>query len=214
MSQSKYLKATFIRHGSTIFTEHGRLQHDIQGGLSPRGKYEAEATRDVLKKTKFSLAFVADSERARETADIILAYHDMDVRYIKKLRERCCGNLIGKLYEEVRIEHLRHHDPIRFCPDEGESLIDAWERARAEARLLLREDFSGEHILLIGHGTLFKCMLMALENVSPKSIECFCEWGGGFLGNCSITTLIVGWKSGFPTTVKKIYWNDTSHIAI
>jgi broad specificity phosphatase PhoE len=210
-----HLHITFLRHGSTETLEAGCIQHSFFGRLSERGQREAELARSALRESSFSQIVVADSDRAKETADIALVgFHDhVPRRYLKWLRERNYGDLVGSSNEEARRQHNESPDPVSFRPNRGESLRDTWERVRGSVRGLLLPEFFDQRILIVGHGTVSKCFLMVLENVFPKDLATYLSWGGGGFDNCSITEILVGWRDGFPKTLEKLRWNDTSHLS-
>lgn len=214
MKRGKRMRVIFVRHGSTTALDEGRIQHPVFGRLNECGRRQAEVTRDALQGENFFRIVVSDSERARETADIILAgnHRGVPMRYAKGLCERDYGNLVGQSADEARRQHNESCDPISFRPSGGESIADVWRRAEAEARLFLREEFSEKSVLFIGHGTIFKCFLMVLDGFFPKSINDYLSWGGGNFENCSVSEVLVGWKNGFPKMSEKIRWNDTTHL--
>ncbi len=209
------MRAVFVRHGSTDDLEAGRIQSSYLGRLSEQGRREATVTQGALREEKFSRVFIADSERARETADIVLEGHvDTPRRCVKWLCERNYGDLVGWPSDEAVRQHNESPNPVLYRPCHGESLVDTWRRVRGSGNTFLWEKLSGEHVLFVGHGTVFKCLLMALENVFPERLDTYLSWGGGSFKNCSITRVLIGWSSdGCPKTIRKMLWNDVSHLS-
>lgn len=210
----KSLMVTFIRHGHTRVLGEGRIQHPVEGGLSDLGRMQAEATKTALSQEVFSRVLIANSERARETAGIVLGSDSaFPIRFIDDICERNYGFLTGKTQAEAVAFHEDSANPFLYRPEGGESLEDAFQRACRSIRALLDECFSGEYLLFFGHGTIWKCALMALSGIFPNNLHEYLEWESGGFKNCSITKISIRWgKDSLPFRAETFLWNDVSHL--
>ncbi|WP_018143767.1 histidine phosphatase family protein [Alloscardovia criceti] len=65
-----------VRHGQTYFNLYNRLQGWSNSPLTDKGKQDAVVAAHKLEKIRFDAAFCSDTQRAIETARIILARND------------------------------------------------------------------------------------------------------------------------------------------
>jgi broad specificity phosphatase PhoE len=200
----------FVRHGES---EANRL-HVISNrgdryGLTPTGQQQAQALAEKLKLFPISAIFTSPLRRAIATTEILshvlgLPYHITDA-----LREYDCGILEGQsdpeswqLHQAIANDWLLHHNWERR-PEQGENFVDIKNRFLPFIEALTQNTSLTEaHILLIGHGGLFKLMLpLILTNIDfpfvaeqgishtdcitaelhPDGFRCF-QWGEIYLG--------------------------------
>ena len=62
----------FVRHGETLFNRKGRIQGVCDSPLTGNGIKQAEKAGEALKEIYFDRAYVSPSERAMDTAELIL----------------------------------------------------------------------------------------------------------------------------------------------
>jgi len=96
-----------IRHGETDWNSERRFQGQTDIPLNKKGKLQANllAQRIFNEGVRFSALYSSDLARAKETAEIIASYHNLQVGLINGLRERFFGNLQGVTIDEIKRDY-------------------------------------------------------------------------------------------------------------
>jgi broad specificity phosphatase PhoE len=90
-----------VRHGQSTFNAEGRLQGQLDPGLSERGRQEALALAPLLGRVRADRVASSDLARARETAELLgFGAATFDERW----RELDLGDWSGRLAADVRAE--------------------------------------------------------------------------------------------------------------
>lgn len=180
-----------VRHGQTLFNKFYRMQGYSDAPLTEAGIEVAEYAAEGMKNIEFSAAYSSTSERAIDTAQIILNDRDLDLITMKGLKEMFFGDVEGEFVLKVReeypglIESL--HDGDKNCKfPNGESLEDLVKRLRKAYDEIVEDSQSeNSNILVVSHGT---AIVNFIRSVKPD-IEIKEQ-----LQNCSVT--IVTWENG------------------
>lgn len=90
-----------MRHGRTRWNVSGRFQGRSDVGLSEEGRAQAQALSRALRDDALDAIYSSDLVRARETAGIVAATHDLDVRLDERLREFDFGDWEGLTWDEI-----------------------------------------------------------------------------------------------------------------
>jgi len=103
--------------------------------LSEKGKIDGQEVAELLKDKMIDFAFSPDLKRNKETLKEVLKYHPgAKVEIDNRLRERCYGDLQGRLHLELMKSDLelykKYHRAYDFPPPNGESLKMVEERVR------------------------------------------------------------------------------------
>ena len=144
-----------------------------------------------MKDIKFSAAYSSTSERAADTALILLQERELDLTMLKDLKEMFFGDLEGEKSATVKKEHpglieKLHAGRKDFKFPNGESIDDLVERQkRAYDEIIEENRETGGNILVVSHGT---SILNFLRTVKPD-IEIKEQ-----IPNCSAN--IVTWEDG------------------
>jgi broad specificity phosphatase PhoE len=171
------MKLYFVRHGES---EANRL-HVISNrgdryGLTPTGQQQAQVLAEKLKLLPISAIFTSHLCRAIATAEILSQGVGQPYQITDALREYDCGILEGKsdpeswqLHQEIADDWLLHQNWHRR-PDQGESFLDIRDRFLPFMETLTQDaSLANAHILLVGHGGLFKLMLpLILPNIDSS----------------------------------------------
>ncbi len=133
------------RHGETDWNRDGRFQGWADPPLNARGRAQAEALADQLRHTPFDAVFSSDLRRARETAEIVAAPHEVPVVTDQGLREIDVGSWSGLTRSEIeeRFPGADHHD--------GETREEHLARVLATVERIARA-WLGRRILIVSHG--------------------------------------------------------------
>jgi probable phosphoglycerate mutase len=134
-----------IRHGETDWNRAGKFQGQIDVPLNDNGRNQASLAAEFLKDTPIHFGFTSPMLRPKETAEIILKYHQgVDLRSDADLREISHGLWEGKFESEIDTEYPGELDRWRNQPEsvqmpEGENLQDVWDRATVAWQSILSQ---------------------------------------------------------------------------
>ncbi|WP_108609092.1 2,3-bisphosphoglycerate-dependent phosphoglycerate mutase [Aminobacter sp. MSH1] len=169
------------RHGESegnarnIFT--GRL--DLP--LTKRGRREALDIAASLRKSAITLdiAFSSVLQRARETAEIIIASLGRDIQLISNLalNERDYGILTGH-HKDLPVQGVEAQQVRRWRrsftgrPSDGESLMDTQIRVGAYYDSSITPQLvDGRSVLVVAHGNSLRALIKKLEYLTASEIE-------------------------------------------
>ena len=170
-----------VRHGQSEYNASNRFTGWRNPPLTEQGIQEAH---DVAKQVRslglhFDAAFSSVLDRARRTAEIILA--DLDAGHLPitanaALNERDYGQLAGLNKTEAgeRWGAAQIHQWRRGyldAPPGGESLRDTIARALPfYLRSILPAVMRGQNSLVVAHGNSLRALVMALDGLSSEDI--------------------------------------------
>lgn len=176
------MRIYFVRHGESdanrlhVISNRGerlRRAKRYRYGLTPTGQQQVHTLAKILQQYPISAIFTSPLCRAVETAEILSHTLDLPYQITDALREYDCGILEGKsdpeswqLHQEIAEDWLLHHNWERR-PDQGESFLDIKHRFLPFIEQLTQPaSLHDKHMLLVGHGGLFKLMLpLILTNI-------------------------------------------------
>jgi len=123
------MKIFLVRHGESEANVAGCINDDPLRlvSITARGRAQAEAAAEKLRKVRFTHAYASEFPRTRQTAAILLRYHDLPLRIDHRLNERRSG-MDGLPVDSFNDRVLA--DPLRFKPERGESFLEQMERLR------------------------------------------------------------------------------------
>ncbi|MBQ6333694.1 MAG: histidine phosphatase family protein [Erysipelotrichaceae bacterium] len=160
----------YVRHGETIFNVTGRSQGACDSPLTELGISQAKQTAEKLKDIDFDRAYSSSSERAVDTAELILEGRNIPLVRLKGLREMCFGLLEGSNLndgDEMRECWVRK-DFTAFGGENKEQLI---ERIRITFNRILEDCKDDDKVLIVSHRGYFFYMLEALFGQNMDELE-------------------------------------------
>jgi len=165
-----------IRHGATEWNQLGKLQGQLDIGLTHEGRSQAHLLGQRFKKQDWDYIVSSDLSRAHETAQIIAAESGIPMlEASSKLRERSFGQLEGTTLEE-RIERYGNEwRELELGVESDESVFERWSDFEAQLKL----QHPGERILIVSHGSFIGTVLRVLNLEEPD----------GYLTNTSLTII-------------------------
>lgn len=172
-----------IRHGETEWNVKGKLQGHKDSPLTQLGKTQAHKVKSSITE-KIDIAYSSPSNRAIETAQIILNGTNQPIKTTPELKEINLGIWEGKQKKEVEAEYPIEYktfwsSPLKFSLDQAETFEDLQDRAiKAVLKILKIED--GKTVLLVSHHATIKVILAYFENRPINKI-----WEPPFVGNGS-----------------------------
>ncbi|MCK5056845.1 MAG: histidine phosphatase family protein [Candidatus Aminicenantes bacterium] len=196
-----------VRHGMTAYNEDDLLQGRIDLPLSDRGKKEAKLLSETLKHENIDVIFHSPLKRAKQTAEIVNQYHNLELKEIACFTEIDMGDWEGQYYFDLIKKNKEFHrtwftDPEVSIPG-GESFCQVYARVKpGVAEVLACENSS---ILIAGHAAANRGILGALLNMKPQPARLFRMKNGAY------SKLLV-YKNGenFRTVVDS--WNNSTHL--
>ena len=162
-----------IRHGETDWNRVRRMQGHLDIGLNAQGHLQAKALAAALANETIDAIYASDLQRARDTAQVIAAAHQLQVIIDPALRERCYGAFEGLMYDEISAHYpeafaqWRAREPhARFPAGErsAETLHEFSLRAVAAVTHLARQHTGGK-IIIVTHGGVLDCIYRAAHDM-------------------------------------------------
>ncbi len=172
-----------IQHTQSVHHINGMVGSWTDWELSELGVKQAEKIGEKLKQELVGKEFVmysSDLLRAKQTAEIVGKYLELEPILRTELRERnlgkCCGKSVQWLKENIEQQEKTIDD--RLFSD-AESRRDEWNRLKPFFDEIMSNE--EENIILVSHGDLlsvFNAMFMGLEVESINHCEVFGLAGG------------------------------------
>lgn len=176
----------FVRHGESVSNLNTQFAGSLDMPLTDRGRRQAEATADFLKKVPFSAVYASDLSRAYDTGVAVAQKHDLPVHSTAGLREIFAGDWEGKTYRQLEEAYAESYGVWRTqiglaaCPN-GETVLQLQARIRGCV-----EDIVGKHpdetICIATHATPIRVLEALWTDTPPERIHTI-RW----VSNASVT---------------------------
>lgn len=138
----------FVRHGQTEYNVRGILAGSTDVALTETGLREAAAAAEILAGEALRAVCSSPLKRARDTARLIAAPHNLPVTIIENLRERDWGEWEGQVFPA----DLGHPQPP------GGEALEAY-LARVERALDAFFALTGDGpAVMVAHGGIFHAL--------------------------------------------------------
>ena len=191
------------RHGQSVLNAVRRFQGTQDVALSPLGIRQAEALRHAVRRRRIAHVYASPLERARLTAEAVVATVGVPLTLMDELRELSLGEWEGRTVDEIRAmpgdPYARWvRDPVRHVPPGGEPLDDVQARAVRAIAAIAAAHPDGEDVLVVSHGGVISAYLAHCLGLSLSSI-----WRLT-VANCSLSRVA-------PPRVLSL--NQTAHLA-
>lgn len=159
------MRLIIVRHGETKANLSQTLQGQTDGELTDVGLHQVKQLAHRLRNIKIDQIFSSDLYRARQTVELIAAFHNPPVQFSIALREWNVGDLEGKPAEALALAFQRANVPKpEYKPPGGESLIDLQSRAGAFLNELL-EIHSNKVVLVSSHGDFIRMLMSVILSI-------------------------------------------------
>ncbi len=170
-----------VRHGESQWNLENRFTGWVDVELTDKGKKEAAAAGEKIKKEKihFTKCYTSALKRAQETLRIILEVLGQTQLPIEKdqaLNERHYGDLQGlnkaetaKKFGDEQVKIWRRSYDI--APPSGESLKDTAARTLPYFESKVMQDLrDGKNILVAAHGNSLRSIVMKLDALTREQV--------------------------------------------
>ena len=177
-------KITFIRHGSTIYSDENRMSDNINyPPLNELGKIEAAKIAQWVQKRspKVDKIYTSSDLRAIQTCQFVADEYQKDFEIIDGIHSRRTGhwngltfNQVEQLYPEELAKYHQNRDS--YWPEGGETTIQLRERVRQKISKLISENI-GKRIIIVTNGDVIQSEIctaldIPLENLGRIYIPC------------------------------------------
>ncbi len=170
MASTSDTRVLLIRHGETRETTERRYPGASDLPLTERGRAQAAALADALQGIAIDAVFTSVSQRARETAEVLLPGRGLALQVLPELAEMRFGRLGGLTIEEAKAAFPQifsgwYDDPFAVTLPDGEPFLDFVGRVR-RTRIQLSRAWAGRTIAVVTHGGVI-CAWRCLEEGRP-----------------------------------------------
>jgi broad specificity phosphatase PhoE len=158
-----------VRHGQTDWNLEGRYQGQSDVPLNEHGWAQANALTRRLQHQEFAAIYASDLLRAKQTAEIIAALHDLPVIVEPRLREINQGDWEGQLVDVIKDRYAtlweqRLVDPASVRPPGGETVGEVAGRVYAALDdIALR--YPAGTVLIASHGLSLATVLCKVRSI-------------------------------------------------
>lgn len=173
----KKCKITFICHGSTIFSEEGRLS-DMENypPLNENGVEEIERICEYLRKrqVKNDKIYSSSASRCIQTAKSVAKVYKTKFEIID-LKPRKCGGFSGLSFEQIeakfpdKLNELLNN-PENPVPEDAEAITDFINRIAGSINNVVNNNI-GNRVIIVTHPDIIKAAICDAIDVSHKSFH-------------------------------------------
>jgi probable phosphoglycerate mutase len=169
--KSPITQFALLRHAETEWNREKRIQGQQDAPLTSDGRQQAEEWGRALIRYQFDHLVTSDLGRAKLTADIINQSLNLPFSEERRLREQHWGMWSGMKFADLNTDDLEEQVKMgwHFRPAGGESRLEVLERSRQALTEIARK---GDHILVVTHGGVIRCLLYQLHkrNFLPEEV--------------------------------------------
>jgi probable phosphoglycerate mutase len=202
------MELLFIRHGQSVGNLEERLQGQAEYPLTQKGRDQAQALAQRLRRENRSIAaiYASDQSRAVNTAEILSAELGAPLHLDARLREYDAGELNGIVFQEMETRYPELWHAWRTSPEwvpfpgsEGTASFHA--RLSASLADIQDRHGDGEVVVVVSHGGSLGMILAHLLRMDVNRPTPF------FFGNASLSIVQLT-----PRGPRLSLMNDTSHL--
>ncbi len=156
-----------VRHGETDWNRQNRFQGHADPSLNDLGRAQARALAAELESERFNAVYSSPLKRAFETAQIVAAGLELDVRTSDGLKEVDVGSWSGLTRAEIEIrfpDGYRRWLEYGHGWDDGETYAELGERVVATL-VEIAARHNDEVVLAVTHGGPIRSALAAAAGV-------------------------------------------------
>lgn len=161
----------YVRHGETIFNVTNKSQGACDSPLTENGIKQAKECANRLSEIHIDKCYCSTSERAIDTANIVLENRSALISPLKGLKEMSFGYLEGSDLTVPNSEMGKCWNEKDFTKYKGENRESFENRIRDTYRRIIDNSKDGETILIVSHRGYFNYMLEALFNMNLDELE-------------------------------------------
>lgn len=163
-----------IRHAETNWNNLGKIQGDLDIGLSIEGHKQCIILKERFKENDFDFIYSSDLRRAVETAEYLTRKNEDRIILDDRLRERDYGKWKGLTWDEVKSSFPEEYkivkeNPVNGLPTGGETLKQVEKRINAFFQDLLQN--MGKKVVIVSHNSPLMVLLAKAQNLPLEQIR-------------------------------------------
>lgn len=196
-----------VRHAQASGNLEGRFQCRKNNELTELGRRQLELLSLRLRDTHIDAAYSSPLNRAMDTARACVRERGLEVTPDSRLIELDAGLMESLLMDELQehfpeqMEHWKNA-PHLFCPPEGETMRQLYERVTAAAADIAAEN-QGRTVLVSTHGVAVRNLMCWAKRLPFERLGEVKRWSNTGVGIVEVT-------DGVPTLLLE---NDHAHLA-
>lgn len=157
------------RHGETEWNLEGRIQGSRDSALTEKGIQQARQLGKWLANTHIDRVYSSSSQRAYQTARLIVGNRDLSIVPVDELKEMNLGIWEGckfaeiqEMYEEQFQTFWSTPHLLSDCPRES---FESLKSRVVSAIVKIIEENPGKDILIVAHAIALKSIMSYFENL-------------------------------------------------
>ncbi|WP_309088931.1 histidine phosphatase family protein [Domibacillus sp.] len=192
-----------VRHGESEWNALGRLQGQMDIGLSEEGRKQAAALGGYFEREgiSFDYVFSSDLDRAFQTAKLATAWMPVEsITASRLLRERFYGELQGQLLTDILRQVPNYADNFGIPMTHGMESIEDMQERMVKVLIMISKETNGAPALVVTHGGAINALVHKLTDRQEGT-------GQGKIDNTSITR--IAWDG---KTLSVVSVNEIPHL--
>lgn len=168
-----------LRHGESQWNLENRFTGWVDVPLSPKGEQEARQAGELLKGTRFDVAYTSNLQRAQKTLASVLevtGQTNVPIHKDEALNERHYGDLQGlnkaetaQKFGDEQVKIWRRSYDI--APPNGESLKDTAARTLPYFdKRIMKDVKDGKNVIVAAHGNSLRAIVMKLDRLTKEQV--------------------------------------------
>lgn len=163
------MKLLLTRHGQTDWNIAGRYQGQSDIPLNQTGWSQAEGLAKRLSTETIHAIYSSDLSRAKDTAQAIAKFHQIEIQTDSRWRELSFGDWEGMNYKEMSahspdIFSKWMIDPQHISTPNGETLYELSERVKSTFDEI-KNKHNDQTVLVVSHSGTLQALLVTLLSV-------------------------------------------------
>lgn len=169
-------KITFIRHGSTLYTEENRLFDDENyPPINENGRNEMEKISDWVKNKglKIDKIYTSSALRTIQSARILSKKCKQDFEIINDLKSRKAGFWSGLTFDQIeekcpQMLEKYHEDPENYWIEGGENTATLNKRVQETINRIIEAN-EGNRLIIITHGEIIQAAISNILGIPARN---------------------------------------------
>ena len=196
-------KLIIIRHGETKWNRGKVFRGTYDIPLNDNGRNQARLTSEALHAHRIDIAYTSTLARDCETADLVLAPHNIQASPHKGFLDMDYGDWTGKTEEEVKQKWPSEYAnwislPHATRPPGGTTIQEIFDRSFS-ALINLCEQHEGRNIAIFSHRVVNKLMIIGALGMGLERFSYIIQ------GNCCLNELEFRHDGFVIQTINNIY---------
>ncbi len=170
-------KITFIRHGSTIYSDENRLNDNLNyPPLSEVGKIEADKIAKWIEKRspKVDKIYTSSDIQSIQTCKLVSQEYKKDFEIVDNLYSRRTGKWNGLTFEQIEKQYPEelkqyHENRANYWTENGETNTQLQQRVRNSVAELIAQNI-GNRIIIVTNGDVIQAEICSALNIPIENM--------------------------------------------